>query len=144
MKKYMDEQEAAKKQAAYSEVSEFCDGLYNDGKMVEASMGKKALLSLLLSLFDNSQTTYSEADNAVSAFQGLKRILSTLPTKVEFSEAVSNRSVTTPLVAVPKAYGKVSKEGAEEYSAIKMYMEQNSITNFREGRRQYLSSCSSK
>lgn len=137
LQKIVAEKMEEEKKAKYSEVSDFCASLYSEGRLSEASIPKKSLTSLMISLLGDTQPlTYSEGDKEVSVFDTLSTLLKSIPSKVEFSEATT-REINTPVVSapIPKYLGKVSPESEKEYAEIRRYMDKNGISDFREARR---------
>lgn len=128
----------AKLTEAKENINEFCEGLYEDGRLTEGVFPKKTLKIIMEGLISSDMSSpmmYSEGGEDKSTVKSLKTLLSSIPKQVEFNEALT-RGIEPQLVnKVPKMYGSVSEEGAKEYNQIMKYKEDNSISTFAEARR---------
>ena len=129
---YEKEQKLAKEK----EVKSFCDQMYSSNKLKEDQLAKEVLLGILNALqVGVDQLYYSEGENKVSVFDGVKKLLEALPEQKEFSDAVYARAGSTDVIKSPVKGG--TKESDAEYAKIKKFMKENDIKSFAVGYREY-------
>lgn len=108
------------------EITDFCEGLYNDGKLTEQVAPISDLVRFMETLNAKNNVNFSEAGKATQ-FDFMKSVLTNLPAMVSFSEvatpASAPKKVKTP---VPSADGYVYDErNAEIHAKAVDYSEKN-------------------
>jgi rRNA maturation endonuclease Nob1 len=117
------------------EVKQFCEDLYDHGRLTDAQIKKEALYQMIMALESMAATiTYSENDVEVNVVNKLKDILSALPKQLTFSETQIARK---PVKQFSSPYSNATSESQQEYSEIRAFMEENNIVNFAEGCNKY-------
>jgi phage I-like protein len=109
------------------EITDFCEGLYNNGKLTEQIVPISDLSRFLETLNPKNNVNFSEAGKATQ-FEFMKSMLEKLPAMVSFSEVATPASAPKkPKAPKPNADGYVFDErNAEIHAKAVEYAEANS------------------
>lgn len=110
------------------EISDFCEGLYNGGKLTESVAPKGDLVRFMETLNPKNSVNFSETGK-VSQFDFMKRVLDNLPSMVSFGEVVTPASAPkAPKAPRPDASGYVYDErNAGIHAKAIDYSEKNGV-----------------
>ena len=108
------------------EITDFCEGLYGDGKLTEQVAPISDLVRFMETLNAKNSVNFSESGKA-SQFDFMKNVLTNLPAMVSFSEMATPASAPQkPKVQRPNADGYVYDErNAEIHAKAVDYSEKN-------------------
>ena len=108
------------------EITDFCEGLYSDGKLTEQVAPISDLVRFMETLNSKNNVNFSEAGKATQ-FDFMKSVLTNLPAMVSFSEVATPASAPKkPKAPTPSADGYVYDErNAEIHAKAVDYSEKN-------------------
>lgn len=108
------------------EITDFCEGLYDDGKLTEQVAPISDLVRFMETLNSKNNVNFSEAGKATQ-FDFMKSVLTNLPAMVSFSEVATPASAPKkPKTPAPSADGYVYDErNAEIHAKAVDYSEKN-------------------
>jgi hypothetical protein len=110
------------------EISDFCEGLYSDGKLTQSVAPKGDLVRFMETLNPKNSVNFSETGK-VSQFDFMKKVLENLPNMVSFGEVVTPASAPArPKAPKPDASGYVYDEkNAGVHAKALDYSEKNGV-----------------
>jgi len=123
----LEEELATQKRAMrQKEISDFCETLYDDGKLTPQVVSSGDLVRFMETLNSKNSVNFSESGK-VSQFEFMKSMLDSLPSMVSFSEVATQASAPKKAKPVrPNAEGYVYDErNSELHSKALSYAEKN-------------------
>lgn len=123
----LEEELASQRRAMrQKEISDFCEDLYEEGKLVESVVPASDLVRFMETLNAKNSVNFSETGKA-SQFDFLKKMLGNLPSMVTFSEVATEASAPkAPKMAKPSAEGYVfDQRNSEVHGKALSYAEKH-------------------